>query len=417
MELGVSWVRLGTRISWMALQPRENGPIDWTRLADFEAEVRALNAAGITPIVTVNLAPRWATRYPTACGPLRPDAYADFAVFMGALTARYSGPETNVHHWEIGNEVDIDPNLVAVDNGYGCWGDINDPYYGGRHYGEMLKVVTPAIRAEDVNAQVWIGGLLLDKPLTTSPGLGHPELFFQGILEAGAADAFDVVAYHFHGIYPNTIRDTDTQTGTAWDPLGGGVVGKATYLRQLMTNYDVNKPLILNETALGCPDYLIGCSSPEAEFYDMQANHVVRSLVRGMAAGIKGFTWYTLEGPGWRHTGLLNRDGSPRPVFYAYQHLIAQLGEANFRAIVDYGPEIEAYAFQRNGQSVHVAWARTDITRTLTLSTDENAEETIKGYDRFGEPLLPTSADNWVQFDIRFEPIYILFPETHTAQP
>lgn len=93
---------------------------------------------------------------------------------MGQLVARYRDPKYDVRHWELGNEVDVDPSLVAPNNGFGCWGDIKDPYYGGRHYGEMLKVVAPAIRAANPAAKIWFGGLLLDLPNTASLGAGAP---------------------------------------------------------------------------------------------------------------------------------------------------------------------------------------------------------------------------------------------------
>ena len=65
---------------------------------------------------------------------------------MQQVAARYSKPEFNVHDWEIGNEPDMDPDFVPLDNGFGCWGDAQDPYYGGRQYGTMLQYVTPSIR-------------------------------------------------------------------------------------------------------------------------------------------------------------------------------------------------------------------------------------------------------------------------------
>jgi hypothetical protein len=50
--------------------------------------------------------------------------------------------------------LDNSPKLVN-------WGDISDPYYGGRYYGEMLMAVAPAMRAADPQVVIWLGGLLL----------------------------------------------------------------------------------------------------------------------------------------------------------------------------------------------------------------------------------------------------------------
>ena len=53
-----------------------------------------------------------------------------------------------MHHWELGNEPDVDPDLVPPDSIFGCWGEISDrEYYGGKEYGNMLKLVYPAINS------------------------------------------------------------------------------------------------------------------------------------------------------------------------------------------------------------------------------------------------------------------------------
>ncbi|MEJ2211986.1 MAG: hypothetical protein P8129_23545, partial [Anaerolineae bacterium] len=61
VDLGTRWVRLNRRISWRALQPTEGATIDWGLLADFENELRALQAQGMTPMVIVDDHPEWAT--------------------------------------------------------------------------------------------------------------------------------------------------------------------------------------------------------------------------------------------------------------------------------------------------------------------------------------------------------------------
>ena len=56
------------------------------------------------------------------------------------------------------------PTSFDTIRGYGCWGVRTDPYYGGRAYGDMLKVVYPAIKASNPAVQVLHGSLLLDRP-------------------------------------------------------------------------------------------------------------------------------------------------------------------------------------------------------------------------------------------------------------
>ena len=323
---------------------------------------------------------------------------------MRALVARYKTPEFNVHHWELGNEPDVDPDLVPPNNGFGCWGDINDPYYGGQHYGEMIKKVGAAIKAEDPGAKVWIGGLLLDRPNTTDPARGKPELFLKGILETGAAPFFDIVPYHSYPPYFNAIFDHDSAMGGPWKSWGGGYVGKARYLRQLMGQYGVDKPVFLNETGLMCPDYYEWCTPPDNAFYEMQANHIVRAFVRAISENVMGVIWYTLNGPGWRYTGLLDSNGNPKPAYIAYQQLNFQLQNTNYIGPVNYGEGIEAYSFNKGPEVVHLIWTKENQTLTITVPQSKF----VRAYDRDGNPITPTVVGADYSLQVGFKPIYLI---------
>ncbi len=401
-DLNVKWVRLNERVSWKRLQPQENGPIQWSLLQEFEQELRALQQAGVTPIVIVDDSPLWATRLPTSCSAIRPEKFGKFAAFMRALVQRYSTSEFNVHHWELGNEPDVDPGLVGPDSVYGCWGDINDPFYGGRTYGEMLKVVTPAIRGADPAAQVWIGGLLLDRPLTTAPGRGRPELFLKGILEAGAAPYFDIVPYHWYSLYGQMRIDYDRVGGGQWNDRGGGVVGKAHFLREIMQQYGVNKPVFLNETSFACLN--TSCNPPDEMFYKLQSSMLVRKFVRGLSANIMGFIWYTLEGPGWRHGGLLTEASTPKSVYTAYQVLNSRMYAMTYAGTADYGAGIEAYAFRSGPVHMHVLWAKEDQSIPIRIPGAQYSE----AVDIYGNTLTPTSVGGDMQLTVTFDPIYVI---------
>ena len=365
-ELNVGGVRLH-RLHWRDVQPTEGSGYDWSGMRDFEDELRALYGAGISPIVIVHHSPRWATVRPTSCAAVRRDKFGAFAAFMAAAVRRYKHPPFNVHTWELGNEPDVDPSLVPQDSVFGCWGDMQDPYYGGRYYGEMLKVVAPAIRAADPQARILIGGLLLDKPLSLDPGPNKPSLFLKGILEAGAAPHFDVVPYHAYPVYDGLRVDYDLHA-PHWAPWGGWTLGKARYLRQMMAEYDVDKPVYLDETALGCSNKVYPCDPPPAAFFQAQADYVARTFTRAQSEQIGGLTWYTLNGPGWRNTGLLTETDERRPAFYAYKHLATRLLYAKYEGAVDYGPAIEGYGFFKANVRVHVLWSRDQVPDTIRVS-------------------------------------------------
>ncbi|HLF88818.1 MAG TPA: hypothetical protein VI451_07750 [Anaerolineales bacterium] len=402
-NLKSTWVRLNERISWKALQPQEGDPIQWNLLEGFENELRAIRAAGAKPIVIVDDYPTWATIVPNSCSALKPDKYDDFANFAIALVQKYKTPEFNVKDWELGNEVDVDPVLIPVNSVYGCWGDISDlAYYGGDHYGEMIKVVGNAIKVANPDARVWIGGLLLASPNTTNPALGKPENFLRGVLSAGAAPYFDVVPYHAHTLYYGIVTDPESQLAGPWLDWGGGMVGKANYLRALMQEFGVTKTLSVNEIGVGCRDDFSFCvPTPGPDFLDFQADMIVRLAVRAMGANLESFVWYTLNGPGWRSMGLL--DGStPRPSFVSYQTLIAQTSGATYSHPINYGDGIEAYAFSNSTEIINVVWTELDASIPFTVPQDKF----LGAVDRDGNAITPIVVGNNYQFTATFSPIY-----------
>lgn len=413
VELETQWVRLNGKISWRELQPDEGGPIDWDSLKSFEGELRYLQTINHIPVVVVDDYPHWAVKpfvHPvtgeltySSCAALQDDKLAAFADFMSQLTKRYASAEFNVHNWEMGNEVDVDPTIVSVDNFYGCWGDISDPFYGGRFYGEMLKIVTPVVKHIDPKAQIWLGGLLLDNP-QTPPSKGRPELFLQGILEAGAAPYFDIVPFHTYPAYQNNRIDYELNPEGKWFSWGGELVGKARFLRWIMSQYGVDKPLVVNEIGLTCPEFVWYCVSPSQEFFQAQADNLVRFLVRGLNENIDAYIWYAFEDPRWRYVGLLDFDSQPRLAYFAYKQLITHLDGMHYLSTIDYGAGLEGYSFGNKAQSVDIVWAQLDETLPITVSQTQF----VNAYDLFGGQLDCTLVDGDCELSVGFSPVYVL---------
>jgi hypothetical protein len=416
VALNLRWLRLNSNngISWRELQPNPRDEINWDLLVEFENQLRSLQALGITPVISLNDSPLWAVDpsarsdgKPSSCGPIHPDKFDEFADFLREIINRYKIPEFDVHNWEIGNEPDVDPDLVSTTSVFGCWGDIDDTdYYGGKKYGEMLKNITPIIKSVDPSAKVWIGGLLLAVPETTDPKLGKPERFLRGILEAGAGSYFDYLAYHGHLLYYGDTIDSDTHLSGPWIERGGGVLGKARYLRQIMKEYNVDKPLILGEIGIGCRnDFNFCVPSPDAEFFQYQADMLVRVAARITSEDIRGFTWYQINGEGWRNQGLLDADNNPRPAYDAYQQLILQLGDVKFLAPIDYGSEVEGYSYKQNSNKVHVVWTKEDKSVDILIPISKF----IDAFDRDGNQISspPVEGSNY-KINVGFSPIYII---------
>lgn len=403
-QLGVDYLRMNIRLSWRTLQPNPGEPLRWGEMAQFEEEVRALQAQGISVIPIVYDSPEWAAiddPFYTPCGAIREDRFDEFADFMKQVVARYSRPEFGIHKWEMWNEPDADPRLTTYTH-LGCWGDSDDPFYGGRHYGEMLKVVTPAIKSVDPTAEVWLGGLLLYTYNTHwVDQVGKPESFMRGVLESGAGPYFDVLAYHAHAYYTND-EQRDHELFGIWADRGGYVIGKARFLQQLMAEYGVpEKPLWVNEFSMVCPSSNPTCVPPSPIFFQAQANHAVRSAIRGMSAGVDGYVWYSMNS-GWRYTDLLQA-GQPTATYVAYQTMNEQLRYTKYNRTVGYGPGIEGYVFAGSSKEVHVVWAHDPGAIDFLLPKHPY----IKVADRDGNPLPLFSAGSSYQLTARFDPIYI----------
>jgi len=428
-DLNIAYVRTGNQISWAELQPAPGVIPQWGLLADFENELRELNQAGITPIVTIKNTPVWAQKpgvrddgQPTSCGAIAEEYFDEFASFVQEMVNRYKTPEFNAHIWEIGNEPDVDPNEVPPDFLLGCWGDIDDTaYFGGYYYAQMLRVVSIAIKEADSTAQVWVGGLLLDRPVTDPSDAdedGYAERFFTGILQetedSGAGPSFDVAPYHAYSTYwdqyaHGVSNDYDLLPSGQWYAWGGGVIGKARFLRQHMAQYGVDKPIFLNETGFGCADTAYYCDAPDERFFESQATHLVRYFARGLSENVPGFIWYTLDGPGWRFSSLLDGSQLPRLSYTAFQVISQQLQHARYIGTVDYAEGIEAYAFHRNSEQVQIVWAKEDETIPFYVP----ANKFIMALSREGVVLYvstypPPEFGTEYKLQAGFEPIYVI---------
>ncbi|MDQ6964377.1 MAG: hypothetical protein Q9M13_05595, partial [Mariprofundales bacterium] len=286
---------------------------------------------------------------------------------------------------------------------FGCWGEVNDYYYGGEYYAEMLKRAYPAIKAADPRAQVLIGGLLLDcDPGDKDCANPAPARFLEGILRNGGGDYFDIVSFHGYPPYDGSLQQDEHFAG--WhdeddvDPRGGVVLGKIDYLREVMVRYGVDKPLMHTEGALTCPEWNHTlCDPPDSAFYESQADYVVWLFVRNWAKGVLGTTWFTLEGPGWRYSGMLDVNQNPKPAYYAFDFMTTELGEASYSRQVTQYPDLRGYAFTAPGKRIWVLWAPDEHPHTITLPAD-----IVRVYDKYGNDITPSENNLTVN-----SPVYV----------
>ena len=402
LELGVRWARRWEPIAWRAVEPNE-GEYRWEALAGFESELLRAQASGLEPIVVIQFTPEWAQKVvPYTCGPIRADKFGAFAAFMEQLVARYgSASPYGVRYWQLGNELDIAPEEGLFDNIYGCWGDLNDAYYGGGHYADMLKVVYPRIKAADPKAQVVLGGLLLEcNPATTTIGVTcinerrwKSGYFLEGVMRAGGGNYFDVFDVHS---YAQLRLDLPSRMHSfyAWSgPLGGtGLPEKVAFVRQVMGNYGhANKPILAGELALKCKE-------PTPECYDAAAAFVPRAVAEAYGLNLRGTVYFPLVADQVYYS-LLPSNFTPKPAFVAYKFLTSQLVNSRYEGPVTHYPGVSGHLFNQNGtRLVQIVWSTDGVDRTISVPGNF-----ARAFDKFGNPIAPAAG----RLTIGWSPLYI----------
>jgi hypothetical protein len=379
---GVTWIRSNNSLMWRDVEPVEGGGYQWNTPAiqRIEQEMMLASQAGLKFILIVRGSPRWATMpYKADCAPIHPTKYAQFAAFMAAAVARYSQPPYNVVYWQLGNEPDA--YIFQHDSGYGCWGVRTDPYYGGRAYGDMLKVVYPVIKASNPAVQVLHGSLLLDRPYNPTNGGGLTARFLEGVLLAGAANSFDILPYNAY-YWGNDLSSLD------W---------KTPYLRNLMTTYNVPiKPMLMTETGLLCDP---GCPM-------LQAYAVGRYYTRAISLDLLGTMWYIYDSDEFHNSAMIEPQDPARhrPAYQAYQHVVTQLEGATYTgALVGQPSGIEGYRFARPDGTLTVFWS--SKAQPVSISVDPSATVSCTAWD--GAPLPCSNIDGGVELAANLGPIYL----------
>ena len=262
----------------------------------------------ITPIVSVYNAPRWATGgppSPAAVNPNAPDP-KDFADFMGALAARYSGGFTSpggeklpeVRHYEIWNE----PNLPLFFS----------PQFEGDEpvsldaYAAMDKAAYPEIKKANADAVV-IAGVGGPRSSTSPTGIGAMD-WLKGLRER----KIPLDAYSQH-VYPAAPPLADTTVVPSWATIG-----------RVLDELDAWKPgLPLYITEAG---YTTATTPYRTEKVteDQQAEYLsqIYSLPQLRSERVKAVVWFNLQDNANWPAGLLREDLSKKPSYEAFTRAV-----------------------------------------------------------------------------------------------
>jgi len=404
-QAGAYWVRRNALL-WSVVEPAE-GAREWGAVASLDREMESISMHGMQTILIVRGTPSWAQKLlGVHCSPMTPEKMEAFAAFMYDAVTRYSQPPYNVKYWELGNEPDVDPALVASDVPFGCWGDPQDAYYGGGYYAEMLKVVYPAIKSADPNAQVLVGGLLLlcdpDNPpdVKGQPGVRvdcSPAKFMEGILRNGGGDYFDGVSFHAYDYYFDVLgKYGNGGWRSSWKATGPVLIAKATYLHNLLTKYGYQGKYLMNtEVAILCGKTGDEAACWQDDWVNTKTYHLVEAYTAAATVGLRSNIWYCLVG--WRGSGLVDTYRQPVPAYQALAFYNQILQRATPWGEITLYQGVKGFAFQRDGKLIWVLWSRDGLDHPIPLGSLPSAI-----YNVLGESLTPN-----LNYTITLSPIYI----------
>ncbi len=406
-QSGAYWVRRNALL-WADVEPTE-GARNWESLASLENEIKAVAAQGLHLILVVRSTPEWAQSLPGYyCSPPKPESLEAFGKFIHDAVQRYSVPPYNVQYWEIGNEPDVAAGLIASDAPFGCWGQADDPYYGGGYYTEILKAAYPQIKSANPQAQVLVGGLLLDcdpnNPPETQPGSGQlkdctPGRYFEGALASGAGAYFDGVSFHAYDYYAQNFGEyNNANWNSAWNTSGPTLIAKTNFLLNLLDQYGVTGKYLMNtEAALLCGR---DGSEPECQTEDYQITKsyfLAESYIAAISEHLTANVWYSLTG--WRATGLVDPGMTPNQAYQAFITSANQLDGAGFSGAITDFTGVRGYAFDRHGKPLWVLWAVDEKEHQIQLN-----QLPVSVSDVFGVAMAPG-----LSLTVSRAPLYIEF--------
>ena len=361
LDANSAWTRLDYR--WSLVQPSE-GPIEWGNASKLDEHLINADSVGMEVLLILGDAPVWA-RFPEwPCGgKINPDKYEFFEVFIYEFVKRYSNPPFNIKYFEMWNE----PEAAGA---LGCWGDPSDgAYYGGKAYGEMLKVAYPAAKAANPNAEILVGGLLLDCDptlgLTNSDGSIKncvPSYFLKGILEVGAGDSFDGVAFHAYDYYGGELGTYgNSNFNGAWNTTGPVTLEKSRFVRSILHDYGYSDKYLMNtEAGLICN----GCDPTDKVLQITKAYYVAQEFATALADGYVANVWYSVYGDlnnsvyGDRNNGLITLDNQPYPAYYAFSFVSHALENHDFVRKLTLENGVMGFEFKsKSGKIQWVLWS------------------------------------------------------------
>jgi hypothetical protein len=387
-------------LAWAMVEPTNTSPSEFRWSATYEEGLARIAANEMGMILTIEGNPSWAATNPG--GPIDKVPISEFVDFVVAAVQRYSVPPYNVKLWEFYNEPDNGDELWAIAAGLGYWG--NEP----EAYADLLAAVYQPIKEADPEAQVLLGGIAHDwydwweedEELYDGPFVRD---FLDRVLsrvQENGGGSFDVLNFHY---YPTAFAGN-------WAAWGPGLVGKSTYLRQKLSSYGLDKPVVCTEA---------GVDGVDAITYEVQSSYVPILYAQAMASELQSLSWFMLvdQDPGYWKTGLLRADLSRKPAFYAYQTAAARLGHSSYLGALSLEEKgtaaMEAYHFLAGDgwKRFIVAWTNDGLSYPLALPAGRVLVADKYGSQSWKYDEMDGHADGVTTVNVGSSPVY-LYPES-----
>jgi len=302
-DLGTKWAR--QPVQWNALEPFQ-GQYDFAEL-DFIAN--ELHILGNNVLFTVSGSPAWATANGDHGAPRD---NADFARFMGAMAKHFAG---RVQAYEVWNE----PNIATE------WG----PRVDAGAYVEMLKAVSPAIRASDPTALIVSAGL--SPTGIVDPKLGIDDVRYLEQLETYGGGVYRTLA-DVQGSHPYGYRSAPDLLYPDNPNTGPYTTHPSFYFRRIeqqrltmVRNGDGDRAMWITEWGFGSGDYVEFSDVTEAmrTQWTLDSIQLVRTRYPWVGAMfLWNLNWSVFSPYGSSgYYSLVDANYRPRQIYFAFKNL------------------------------------------------------------------------------------------------
>jgi hypothetical protein len=303
-DLGVHWVRQPTQ--WFALESAP-GVYDF---AGLDLLVNDLHVQGVNVLLTVSGSPTWETPTGDNGAPRDP---ADFGRFMGALAAHFAG---RIGAYEIWNE----PNLALE------WG----PRVDAKAYVELLKAVSPAIRAADPHAIIVAAAL-------GPTGVNDPKVGIDDVRYLEQLEAYQNGVYRYladvQGSHPYGYRSAPEMLPPETPNTGEYTNHPSFYFRRIEQQRlamiragDGDRTMWVTEFGWGSgnfPEFSDVSEETRAQWITQAVQQARARYPWVSAMFVWNLNWsvFSPANVSWGYFSLIGPDYTPRPAYYAVKYL------------------------------------------------------------------------------------------------